>query len=75
MPSTNLVWGLLFSVQKVFQHLVAVLGEDRLRVKLHPLHIEIAMAHPHDFVNAAKVFRPSSDFETGWQAWASTLLK
>src|SRR3569623_1116998 len=50
--------------QKVFEQRMSVLSEDRLRMKLHPLHRVVAMAHAHDLVTlAAFVLRPRGHFQ------------
>src|SRR5687768_4452931 len=46
-------------VQKIFQQLVAVLGQNGFRVKLNPLDGQGLMAHAHDF----PIFAPCRDFQ------------
>src|SRR2546421_11741782 len=43
-----------------------MLGEDRLRVELHPGKRVLTMAQPHHDA----VIRPGGDLEVGWQAVA-----
>ena len=55
------------SCQKLTQHSVAVFGENRLGVKLHPLNIELAVAEPHNRLLIARfILGPGSDFKTLW---------
>ena len=50
------------SLKKVFQHGMAMLGEDGLRVELHPLNVEFGVAHTHDFT----IIGPGGHFQARW---------
>src|SRR5215471_4039442 len=44
----DMVWRSLLRVQEIGEHLMTLLGQDRLGMELHALHGELAMAHAHD---------------------------
>src|SRR5690606_2741860 len=56
---------------EVAQQVVAMAGEDRLRMELHALDVEFAMAQPHDLVDrTVGVFGPRGDLEASRQRLA-----
>src|SRR5574343_868689 len=52
--------------QEIFQHGVAVLGQDGFGVELHPLDVELSVAHAHDLA----VVGPGGDLQAGRAALA-----
>lgn len=44
-------------LKEILQQIMAMLAEDRLRMVLHPLHIQFPVANAHDFINST-VRRP-----------------
>ncbi len=50
------------SLKKIFQHGMAMLGEDGLGMKLHPLNVEFGVAHTHDFT----IIGPGGHFQARW---------
>ena len=49
------------ALQKVFQHGVAVFGQDAFRVKLYAFYGQIGMAYAHDFA----IICPSRNLQAG----------
>src|SRR5690349_20563444 len=50
--------------EKIREHSMTVLRQNRFGVKLHALDVELAMAHAHDFA----VLGPRGKFQTGRNA-------
>src|SRR5206468_11060054 len=67
MQRSRACWGVIMSAfQKILQHRMPVLGQDRLRVELHTLDIEFLVAHAHDLA----VVGPGGHFKAGRQRGA-----